>query len=404
MICFIKSLPHLDAGYLALSKLYSAAPTNYILHIRREGHDVKKFDSVTEATTFYEQERPGKEHNLLVILNPMSGTGRSFSLYTSVVEPFFKLCNVRHTLLKTSHVNHAYEYLSTSDLSYFTAIVSISGDGIIHEIINAIMHRSDWDKQRKTPLGIIPSGSSNALAWNLKLGDVKDALFAILQGKTLEMDLFCVISKGSRIYSHMSIMWTFLADIDLGSDAFRALGTSRYTVVALLRVMRLRHYTGDLFFLESKGTGNPITTGDDGFVNLQYIVGDAYQKWNHVQGTFDYFVASNLPLVDQNFLVSPEPSPQSASLQLIYSQRMTKLQVLKTLLDSSSGNYLKEKGVVQKSISAFVLFPHGYVYSGFCDSCSGKERNGFLDVSGEEIDYSEIRVEILPRLLSVIVP
>ena len=43
--------------------------------------------------------------------------------------------------------------------------LSVSGDGIVHEVLNGLFERPDWrEAMDSLPLGIVPAGSGNALA------------------------------------------------------------------------------------------------------------------------------------------------------------------------------------------------------------------------------------------------
>ena len=54
------------------------------------------------------------------------------------------------------------------DISKYTAIVTVGGDGIIHEVLQGIRARPDANQQlRKLKLGIIGTGTSNGLAMSL---------------------------------------------------------------------------------------------------------------------------------------------------------------------------------------------------------------------------------------------
>jgi len=53
------------------------------------------------------------------------------------------------------------------DLNAFDALVVISGDGVLHEIINGLLSRPDWDQARQLPVGVISAGSGNAIATSL---------------------------------------------------------------------------------------------------------------------------------------------------------------------------------------------------------------------------------------------
>ena len=66
------------------------------------------------------------------------------------------------------------------DLNEYDAIIIVSGDGLIHEVINGLMKRSDWSTAIRTPIGVVPGGSGNALAAAIayaSFGSVRVSLF-----------------------------------------------------------------------------------------------------------------------------------------------------------------------------------------------------------------------------------
>jgi len=53
-------------------------------------------------------------------------------------------------------------------LGTFDGIVSVSGDGLLHEIINGLMIRDDWETFKNTiTIGGIPGGTGNGLVKSL---------------------------------------------------------------------------------------------------------------------------------------------------------------------------------------------------------------------------------------------
>lgn len=49
--------------------------------------------------------------------------------------------------------------MNKEDLTGVDGIVCVSGDGLLYEVINGLLHRPDWRIARKLKLGIIPGGS-----------------------------------------------------------------------------------------------------------------------------------------------------------------------------------------------------------------------------------------------------
>ena len=68
----------------------------------------------------------------------------------------------------TTHKRHAYEIARDLDLSRnYDAVVTVSGDGIIHEVLNGFAHHDNPGKALSIPIAPIPTGSGNGLALNL---------------------------------------------------------------------------------------------------------------------------------------------------------------------------------------------------------------------------------------------
>lgn len=66
---------------------------------------------------------------------------------------------------ETEYQGHAVEIAKELDIDAYDAIVTVSGDGVIHEVINGFCQRPDARMAlKKVPLGVIPGGTGNALS------------------------------------------------------------------------------------------------------------------------------------------------------------------------------------------------------------------------------------------------
>jgi sphingosine kinase len=66
----------------------------------------------------------------------------------------------------TTHRNHAYEIAKDLSLEY-DAVVALSGDGVIHEVINGLADHERPTDALAIPIVPIPTGSGNGLSLNL---------------------------------------------------------------------------------------------------------------------------------------------------------------------------------------------------------------------------------------------
>ncbi|XP_066515228.1 sphingosine kinase 1-like isoform X2 [Hoplias malabaricus] len=174
---------------------------------------------------------------------------------------------VRYTLIITERQNHARELVREADLSQWDAVAIMSGDGLLFEVVNGLMEREDWEKAIKTPLGVLPGGSGNAVAASihhycgLQPMSGEDLLvscgFMLCKGLVSHLDLTSVhTASNQRLFSFLSLAWGFVADVDIESEKYRHVGAARFTVGTLVRLASLRVYQGQLSYLPAEDSGS----------------------------------------------------------------------------------------------------------------------------------------------------
>ncbi|XP_034149901.1 sphingosine kinase 1 isoform X2 [Esox lucius] len=197
----------------------------------------------------------------MLLVNPHSGKGQALSLFTSHVQRMLNEAGVSYTLVVTERQNHAREMVREADLSQWDALVIMSGDGLLFEVVNGLMEREDWEEAILTPLGILPGGSGNALAASIHHYSGAQPVsseellvscgFLLCKGLVSHMDLASVhLSSGpTRLFSFLSVAWGFVADVDIESEKYRHVGAARFTLGTLVRLASLRVYRGRLAYL-----------------------------------------------------------------------------------------------------------------------------------------------------------
>ena len=147
--------------------------------------------------------------------------------------------------------------------------MTVSGDGLIHEVINGLLNRKDWDKKthvdglgkvkfRETlTVGAIPGGTGNGfIKALLERGHenygVHEAAFRVIKGRRVDVDLteFTLeYEPQKKIFSFLSFAWSVFADIDIGSEAIRCCGPTRFTVWGAYRTFFIRDHFGSLRYI-----------------------------------------------------------------------------------------------------------------------------------------------------------
>ncbi|XP_075846280.1 sphingosine kinase 1 isoform X2 [Microtus pennsylvanicus] len=197
---------------------------------------------------------------VLVLLNPRSGRGKALQLFQRFVQPLLEEAEVSFKLTLTERPNHARELVYAEELSHWDALVVMSGDGLMHEVVNGLMSRPDWEIAIRKPLCSLPGGSGNALAASLNYyaGYEQVTSEALLTNCTLllcrrhlsPMNLLSLhTASGLQLYSVLSLSWGFVADVDLESEKYRRLGEIRFTMGTIFRLATLRIYQGQLAYL-----------------------------------------------------------------------------------------------------------------------------------------------------------
>ncbi|XP_070712492.1 sphingosine kinase 1-like [Pempheris klunzingeri] len=197
---------------------------------------------------------------MMLLVNPQSGKGQALSLYNNHIQRMLNEAGVPHTLVITERQNHARELVREADLSQWDVLVIMSGDGLLFEVINGLLERPDWEEAIRTPLGILPGGSGNALAASIHHYSGASQVsseellvscgFLLCKGLVSRMDLVSIhLSSSPRLFSFLSLAWGFVADVDVESEKYRHVGAARFTVGTLVRLASLRVYKGRLAYL-----------------------------------------------------------------------------------------------------------------------------------------------------------
>lgn len=150
-------------------------------------------DKLTQLA--YPDTKPYRK--LKVIVNPIGGPGKAVQLYKSRVLPILDAagCTVDATI--TTHAFHGQQIAESFSLDdKYDAIVCVSGDGMLHEVLNGLAKRKDAESALQIPLVPIPAGSGNAVALNLLYIEqgfnLALASLNAIKGKIMPVDVCCV--------------------------------------------------------------------------------------------------------------------------------------------------------------------------------------------------------------------
>ena len=232
-------------------------------------------------TKAYPHVKPFRRVKMLV--NPVGGPGKARQLFESRVRPIFEAAGCKLDLTCTAYRNHGLDIAYELDVESYDVLATMSGDGLIHEVLNGLAIRTDAARALRLPIAPIPAGSGNAMAINL-MGvqngfSLALACLNIIKGTPLVLDLLTITQPASafppgafipgmptrkkavntapgeaatasasrdsedaalitetpskpfvRYYSFLSQAIGLMADLDLGTEHLRALGDTRFLI------------------------------------------------------------------------------------------------------------------------------------------------------------------------------
>ncbi|OIW20893.1 hypothetical protein TanjilG_24971 [Lupinus angustifolius] len=344
----------------------------------------------------------GRPKRLFVFVNPFGGKKSGSNIFNDEVKPLLQDSQIQFTLQETKHQLHAKEVVASLDVSKYDGIVCVSGDGILAEVVNGLLEREDWDNAIKTPLGVVPAGTGNGMAKSLldSVGDpcaVANAVLAIIQGHKQQVDVATITQGETRFFSILMLAWGLVADIDIESEKYRWMGSARIDFYGLCRILRLRHYTGRVYFVpapafEAYGepTSYPGISTSKGSISDQIDVEPVnlqrpcYQgpevnledlSWRIISGPFISVWLHNVPWGAENTMAAPDAKFSDGYLDLIIMKDSPKLPLLSIMSKLDNGDHVKSPYVTYLKVKAFILEPG--------PRSEEPEKEGIIDADGE---------------------
>eukprot|EP00051_Salpingoeca_urceolata_P011909 m.148133 g.148133 ORF g.148133 m.148133 type:complete len:533 (+) comp17306_c0_seq5:77-1675(+) len=334
---------------------------------------------------------------LLVLVNPFSGKKKGQVVFRKQVKPLLDACSRRvvYTVVETERSGHAGSLVSETDLSTTDAIVTVSGDGLFHEVVNGLMSRQDWVTAIKIPLGIIPAGSGNGLAASVHTSQVLDSVLCVVHGHSRPLDLMSIRQPGQNIrYSHLSFTHGLIADIDIESERYRWAGAARFTFSGVGRIMNLRKYPGRLSFIpwnENEDLEEAHARPDGQAPELLYWQQNE-GNWKVVESDFVMVTAMNLGWLSDDGFFGPFYDFADGAIDLMFTlgDRATSSKLLAGMSDQTTGNHIKTDWVSYLKVKAFRFETEG--------------NRGIFNADGEVLPSLEVQVENHKGLARLLCP
>ncbi|TFK55042.1 hypothetical protein OE88DRAFT_1623656 [Heliocybe sulcata] len=350
-----------------------------------------------------------QSRRLKVLINPHGGQGKAVSLFRKKVEPILLTAHCSLDVTYTTHSKHAFDIAKDLSLSDYDAVVVVSGDGLVHEILNGFAEHTHPLKALNIPLSPVPTGSGNGLSCNL-LGiqdafDVSAAALNAIKGRPMKTDLFSFTQSGTRRFSFLSQAIGLMADLDIGTEHLRWMGDTRFIVGFLRGVVR---YTPCPVTLSIKPVESekpkliekwqearaaPISLSTDaseeetsgGLPPLKF---DSKSQDNDGWIKFDkpllYVYAGQGPYVGRDLMQFPLSLPDDGLIDVVAQELSSRGDMLKAMDGAEKGSPFWLPGQHYYKAQAYRITPHS--------------KKGCLSIDGEAYPFEEYQVEVHPKL------
>ncbi|CAO3595203.1 unnamed protein product [Absidia cylindrospora] len=349
---------------------------------------------------------------LKVLINPFGGQGKAKEIYDTQVRPIFEAAKCSMDVQYTEYQGHAMDVAKQVDLQAYDAMVMVSGDGVIHEVINGLLSRPDARQvMRQLSLGVIPGGTGNALSICM-LGEQRgfDPIYAavqVIKGRPLALDICSVAYDDHCYYSFLSQNYGITSYADLGTEHLRWMGDGR-TVLGLLKEIMSgttygmeaavdiamtsketiqRHYDT----AHDSATWVEVNENDDA-MTIPALTDPVPEEWTKIDGKISFFLASKTPYLARGMLSHPCALPNDGLLDLLLVRGAHGFLKQLAVFDKvDKGAHLDSKIVEYYKIRAFRLTPK-----------PNPGQDAFVAIDGEHAPLKPFQVQVHPRLASVL--
>ncbi len=384
----------------------------YFLINKKEKENFQNFLNKITLPKLNELESKNRKRKLLVFINPIGGKGNAKTIWEKANKIISEVPSISLEIIYTSYFKNAYEIILKKPLIEYDGIITCSGDGILHEVINAIFHRKDYDILiNKLSFSSLPAGSGNAISKNIsyynneKNNLIENLCYYIIKGVCKKIDLleYELRDLDKKIYSFLTLTWSFISDCDLESEFLRCFGMIRVTLIGVIRWIFLRKYFGTFYYSNDENIDlNSIPSIHENLNEKEYNLIKENDQYN-------LFISNNMKWVSENIMPNSKAELDDGFVDILYlkgsdSGRYMLFKELLFYFDDGNliydnDNKLK-KGIHYIKTKFWRLIPK----SSLNDPDDVKIKynfNTFFSIDGERYPICPIQCKVLNKVISI---
>ncbi|THV01005.1 hypothetical protein K435DRAFT_750573 [Dendrothele bispora CBS 962.96] len=388
------------------------------------------------AEVLHEKAYQGVKYGrrIRVLVNPNGGVGKAVAIFSKRVEPVLKAAGCVLDVSETTHNGYAFDIAKSLALDSYDAVATVSGDGLVHEVLNGFANHAEPRKALSMPVAPIPTGSGNGLSLNL-LGledgfDVTRAALNLIKGQPMNVDVFSVIQNGKRTLSFMSQALGLMADLDIGTEHLRWMGDTRFIYGLLRGLIKFKpcdvqlSYKGvemdkhqmfqtlqsrragtdasaslGLSTLPTSATSTSINGNEDhkddtstGLPDLKYSTNDT-EDWTTFDEEMFYLYAGKGPFVGRDLMAFPVSLPDDGLIDILVHcyAKTSRLEMLGSFEGAPRGEQYWYDSIHYVKASAYRIQPKS-------------KAKGCLSIDGEAFPFEAFQLEVHPKLATLLSP
>jgi len=313
-------------------------------------------DKISKLETFQVKKRK----KLLVLVNPVGGRGRAVQIWQQVSDILVKV-GIACEVVVTTHAGHAREFVSSCEIGNYGGVVTVSGDGGLHEVLNGLSSRPDWDQICQTfPIGLVPGGTGHGVHCSLLYHqgeafsqELEVAAMNLARGRQMASDYIECQAGESRFLSIFGVAWGVIPECDLASEFLRRLGPIRGYFLAMFRIILPRLHHGTVFFLPAGEDSK-----DDEEVELPGLDSPVPTSWHQLEGPFHNVYAIKQPWIDYStFFCPPAKASEGKMWLVVIKGSMGRAGLLRWILNTENAAHLQPGDSLCVPIKAFRFVP-----------------------------------------------
>lgn len=380
------------------------ASINYLID-KADRHQVSVWTAKLLDRAYTKSQR---KKRIKVLINPFGGKGGAQKSYLRDIAPIFAAARCELDVERTAYSGHAVEIAEKLDPEDYDVVASCSGDGLPHEVFNGLGRKKDARRAlAKVAVVQLPCGSGNAMSWNLNGTDSTSlAALCVVKGIRTPLDLVSITQGDKRTLSFLSQSLGIIAEVDLGTENIRWMGSARFTYGFLVRFLAQKvfpcdvavkveiptkasireHYRRELSnYAANDERREPADTDSDALPELKFgsIKDPLPPDWSMVSyDKMGNFYAGNMAYMapDANFF--PASLPNDGHLDLVtVDGDISRVAAIQSLLAVENGKFFDMPHVTYRKISGYRIRPKA-------------QKRGYISIDGEKVPFEPFQAEV----------